>query len=142
MERRTATGALLLAGLVTPLVAVGLLTHAGSADHDALWECPVLHATGVPCPGCGATRAFVHLANGDFGGALHYNWAWPALWLALAGWALVMVLRAARGRPAVGSVAGHVGALVRTRPWAAAAAPIAILLPAWLIALANLGYIR
>ena len=54
---------------------------------------------GVPCPGCGATRAFVHFANGDFAGALHYNWSWLALWLALAGWALVMAPgRCAGGR--------------------------------------------
>ncbi len=127
---------------MAPVVAVGLFTHAGSADHGGLWQCPMLEATGVPCPGCGATRAFVHFVNGDFAGALHYNWSWLVLWLALAGWALVMVFRAVRGRPAIGPVAREAGALLRTRPWAAAAVPIAILLPAWSIALANLGYIR
>jgi Protein of unknown function (DUF2752) len=140
-ERVASPGALLLAGLVTPLVAVGLLTHAGSADRGGPWQCPMLEATGVPCPGCGATRAFVHLANGDVGGALHYNWAWPALWLALAGWALVMLVRTARGQPAIGSVVGRVGELLRTRAWAAAAAAAVILVPTWLIALANLQYI-
>ena len=140
--RPGAAAAVLLGGLMAPVVAVGLFTHAGSADHGGLWQCPMLEATGVPCPGCGATRAFVHFANGDFAGALHYNWSWLVLWLAVAGWALVMVLRAVRGRPVVGPVAGEVGALLRTRPWAAAAVPVAILLPAWSIALANLGYIR
>lgn len=30
------------------------------------WNCPVLAATGVPCPGCGLTRAIIELVHGDF----------------------------------------------------------------------------
>jgi hypothetical protein len=30
------------------------------------WSCPILAATGIPCPGCGLTRAIMALVRGDF----------------------------------------------------------------------------
>jgi hypothetical protein len=45
----------------------------GGFSHIALaatgfggWPCPVLHATGLPCPGCGLGRATVLLLRGHF----------------------------------------------------------------------------
>jgi hypothetical protein len=35
--------------------------------------CPFHLATGVPCPGCGTTRAALALARGDVLGALAFN---------------------------------------------------------------------
>lgn len=34
------------------------------------WSCPILAATGVPCPGCGLTRATIQLLHGDFSASL------------------------------------------------------------------------
>jgi len=42
------------------LLAVGL----------AWWRCPVAELLGVPCPGCGLTRAVLALATGDVARAL------------------------------------------------------------------------
>jgi hypothetical protein len=35
--------------------------------------CPFKALTGIPCPGCGMTRALLSLAKGDFQGAFHFN---------------------------------------------------------------------
>jgi len=46
--------------------------------------CPFRAATGLWCPGCGATRASYLLFHGDVSGALHFN----AMWVVLAPFAL------------------------------------------------------
>ncbi len=134
---RLAPGGLLLAGLLAPVAVVGLALDAGSVDDGAGWRCPLLHATGVPCPACGATRAFVHLANGDLG-FLDYNWAWPVLWALGIAWALLLLARGWRARPLTGPVAARVTVLLTQRAWAVVALPFLVLLPTWLVALWNL----
>ena len=37
------------------------------------WGCPVQHFTGVPCPGCGLSRALFALLRLDFAAAFRYN---------------------------------------------------------------------
>lgn len=35
--------------------------------------CPTRFLTGICCPGCGMTRAVMHLCKGDVAGAIHYH---------------------------------------------------------------------
>jgi Protein of unknown function (DUF2752) len=35
--------------------------------------CPFKALTGIPCPGCGMTRAILSITKGDFQGAIGYN---------------------------------------------------------------------
>ncbi|MBP3201601.1 MAG: DUF2752 domain-containing protein [Lachnospiraceae bacterium] len=35
--------------------------------------CPTRYLTGICCPGCGMTRATIHLLKGDINGAIHYH---------------------------------------------------------------------
>ncbi len=53
--------------------------------------CPVRFFTGLPCPGCGMTRALGHAAGLRFEEAFHQHplfWLAPVLaWLLLAKWA-------------------------------------------------------
>ncbi len=35
--------------------------------------CPMLHMTGIPCAGCGLTRAFLYILQGDFVRAAYIN---------------------------------------------------------------------
>ena len=48
----------------------------------ALWTefplCPMASSFGVPCPGCGLTRASLALLHGDVREALHFH---PLVWL-------------------------------------------------------------
>lgn len=37
------------------------------------WQCPIYHATGIPCPGCGLSRATVILLQGDWQTALRLH---------------------------------------------------------------------
>ncbi|EOT42567.1 DUF2752 domain-containing protein [Enterococcus dispar] len=43
-----------------------------------LLECPLKAVTGLPCPVCGMTRAFVHLAQGEITTAFYYH---PLFWV-------------------------------------------------------------
>lgn len=54
-----------------------LLIHLVAAALFALWlfltGCPLHRLTGLPCPGCGMSRALFSLAKLDFTGAWYYH---------------------------------------------------------------------
>lgn len=55
-----------------------LLVHFFGVSLDEALEhlpifCPFKAITGIPCPGCGMTRAFLELAEGDFVAAFQLN---------------------------------------------------------------------
>lgn len=54
--------------------------------------------SGVPCAGCGMTRAFVAIAHGELPAAIVYNPLSPAAWLWMGVWWLMAVWYLARGR--------------------------------------------
>ena len=41
--------------------------------HLPLWECPFFKVTGLPCPGCGLTRACLLLLQGDVPAAMRFH---------------------------------------------------------------------
>ena len=48
------------------------------------WPCPIFHTLGVPCPGCGMTRATLFLVHGEWRQALTMHAFAPIVVLALA----------------------------------------------------------
>jgi len=52
------------------IAGAGVLHIGLSMAGFSLWSCPIRAATGVPCPGCGLTRATLELLRGDLAGSL------------------------------------------------------------------------
>jgi hypothetical protein len=71
-ERRLAL--ILLGGGCLPFAAGAL----ASVDGTGLPVCPLRAVTGLPCPLCGASRAFALAARGD-SAVWHFNAAWVLL---------------------------------------------------------------
>ncbi len=62
--------------------------------------CLLRRATGIPCPGCGMTRAFDRLADGDWAGAVAAHPLAPLIALELAvGWVVWGLVVAGRMKP-------------------------------------------
>jgi hypothetical protein len=73
------------------------------------WQCPFFHAVGLPCPGCGMTRATVFLAHGEFREAIAMHAFAPFFLIALA----IITMCAASPRSYVKSVANRAESLER-----------------------------
>jgi hypothetical protein len=56
------------------------------------WQCPILAATGVPCPGCGLTRATMQFLRGDIIPSLQTHAFAPVVILVLVTMLAVLVL--------------------------------------------------
>lgn len=61
---------------------LALLGASAALVGAAMWLdfplCPMASSLGIPCPGCGLTRATLALLHGDVHGALHLH---PLVWL-------------------------------------------------------------
>lgn len=55
------------------LVGLGGLQAVASVTGYDFWDCPIRAATGVPCPGCGLTRAMDALLHGNWREALQVH---------------------------------------------------------------------
>ena len=90
---------------LTAAVAVACLSTACVLDYaydptkaTFLPVCPVYALTGCACPGCGLTRGFHALFNGNISGAIGFNALLP-VWVVILGYAwLSLLLYAIRGK--------------------------------------------
>jgi hypothetical protein len=65
------------------IVGAGVLHLGLSLAGLPGWSCPILAATGVPCPGCGLTRASMQFVRGDFSGSFQTHAFAPIFLFAL-----------------------------------------------------------
>lgn len=57
-----------------PLILLGFwFAWKGYLDYGELFECAIRRVSGLPCPGCGGTRAFYHLFRGEIAQSLRFN---------------------------------------------------------------------
>ncbi len=68
--------ALIILGSAAVLLALLALGIPG-------WPCPILQSLGIPCPGCGLTRATFLLLHGDLRASLRYHAFAPIFLLGL-----------------------------------------------------------
>jgi hypothetical protein len=61
--------------------------------------CPMPLALGIPCPGCGITRATCLMTHGHFAEALAFHPLAPFLWLYFGALWVYKILEARRGEP-------------------------------------------
>lgn len=75
------------------LIAGAGVLHLGlSLAGLPAWTCPIRAATGVPCPGCGLTRATMQLLHGDVISSLQTHAFAPVLLFALVIMLVALVL--------------------------------------------------
>lgn len=76
----------------------GAVAYIDPAKASFLPVCPLFTLTGLACPGCGLTRGFHALFNGDIITALDFNFLIP-IWAVVFGWILIsLMVVAIRGR--------------------------------------------
>lgn len=89
----------LLAGLGVGAMGSGavIATYIDPSKTNLFPVCPLLALTGFACPGCGLTRGFHALFQGDIIPALDFNLLIP-VWAAIFAWVFVSLgLKALRG---------------------------------------------
>ncbi|MEB3310710.1 MAG: DUF2752 domain-containing protein [Snowella sp.] len=52
-----------------------------STSYSSPFFCPIRALTGIPCPGCGLTRSFIAICQGDWGAAFNHHFFGPILFL-------------------------------------------------------------
>lgn len=112
-----ATGSAIVVAVGSAALLTAVLWPVESVDHGPD-ICPFRMLTGLPCPGCGLTRSWVHLMHGDVGGAFAFNVFGPltlaltavavvlAVWRLVAGRAALQKLRVRRLLPIVLTLVG------------------------------------
>lgn len=88
-------------GIVAAVYVTSFLLPPGGLDRLPVL-CTMRRLTGLPCPGCGMTHAFVAIAHGQWAAALHYNaMAYPLFAAGLVYLGLRALEAGGRRRPAI-----------------------------------------
>lgn len=117
-----------------PLVAGALLPADSEGRGPTL--CLLRHAVGIPCPFCGATRAFIEFGHGSSAWITSYNGFWVLV--SLAALVLVAIAMLASWRSSSASkVLGERLDRLLAAPKIVPVLMLALVLPGWIWALTN-----
>jgi len=83
LSNRWLTGIFLGVGL-TQLILVSIGVQG--------WQCPIEHALGIRCPGCGLTTAMTLMLTGQWAAAVEMHAFAPLFWVILTGMLVAMGL--------------------------------------------------
>ena len=89
MSKKSSTRSKIIS-VVIFVAVMGLLAALMLLD---IYRCPFKAVTGIPCPGCGMTRAVLSALRGDFRTAFYYH----PLWIVAVPLVLVEFLNAVGG---------------------------------------------
>ncbi|PKO14504.1 hypothetical protein CVU37_14450 [candidate division BRC1 bacterium HGW-BRC1-1] len=98
-QRVRRNGRLAALAALSVLVVAAALDFFGLTNQRIISTCPMLHLTGLPCPLCGMTRAFAALSAGRVAQAVSFNFAAPALFLAVVAWGVLGAAQWMSARP-------------------------------------------
>lgn len=73
----------------SPILGAFFFSHT---EHSSPLFCPLRTLTGIPCPGCGLTRSFLAIAQGNFAEAISYNVLGPILFTSCGAIALHLAI--------------------------------------------------
>ena len=85
--------------LLVPAAVIAAATVLPSGWESPVPLCLFKALTGLDCPGCGMTRAFVFIGHGRFADAVAMHPASIPAYLIVAGLAVTGIVRILRGRP-------------------------------------------
>ncbi|HEY3266850.1 MAG TPA: DUF2752 domain-containing protein [Armatimonadota bacterium] len=102
----------LLRFAILAVYAVSFALPIGQLDRTGFVVCAFRHFTGLPCPGCGMTHAFVAISHGMFAEAWHYNALSFAAYAGGLAWLVAPFVPAGLRRRLP-----HPGPRTRTRLW-------------------------
>ncbi len=74
------------------LVGAAVLQIVFVALNFPSWQCPLFRSTGIPCPGCGLTRAVMLMMRGEFRKAMHFHAFAPFVVIAIVALVLAAVM--------------------------------------------------
>ena len=86
--------------LIATMLVVGWFMAPGTIstkDHGRVIVCPFRNLTGLPCPGCGMSRAFHHMVHGRIVEAVKMNALVPVVFLAVLVEMVNAIVAIARG---------------------------------------------
>jgi hypothetical protein len=99
MEKNSAVGRVLAAtGVAFAGASAFVVSYFNPLTAGFFPQCPLYAFTGIHCPGCGLTRAFHALFQGDALAALGYNALFPIYGFLFGYLLLSMIFTAVRGR--------------------------------------------